>query len=112
MKNKVNLIEGDIFLQGLEKKLIEKKGKKKHETLKTKYEKELEIMSVLSNMRKARKLSQAKFGRILGVSQQRVSEIEGNSKSITLPVFLELIDALDIELDLVDKKNHTKICKV
>lgn len=109
---KKNLINGDDFLKELENKLIEKNGKEEHEKLKSKYEKELEIMTAISDTRKTRQLSQAKIGDMLGVSQQRISEIERNSKSLTLPKLLELMEVLDLEIEIIDKKNHEKICKV
>ncbi|MGM0380264.1 MAG: helix-turn-helix domain-containing protein [Bacillota bacterium] len=109
---KKNVLSGNDFLEELENKLIEENGEKEHQKLKSKYEKELEIITAINKTRKTRKLSQAKIGDMLGVSQQRISEIETNSRSLTLPKFLELMEALDLEIDIVDKKNHKKICKI
>lgn len=111
-KDTAKLIDGNSFIDNLEKKLILKNGKVEHEHLKTKYEKELELVSAISMTRKSKNISQKEIGSKLGVTQQRISQIERNSKSMTLPILIELIEALDLEVEIRDKETHKKICSI
>ena len=112
-KNKtIKLIDGNSFLDNLEQKLILENGKDEHEYLKSKYEKELELISVISETRKSKKISQKDMGTILGVTQQRISQIERNSKSMTLPILIDLMSALNLEVEIRDKETHKKICSI
>jgi len=108
----VKLIDGNSFLDNLEKRLILKNGKEEHEHLKSKYEKELELISAISDTRKSKNISQEDIGSKLGVTQQRISQIENNSKSITLPILIDLVEALDLEVEIRDKHTHKKICSI
>lgn len=111
-EKKIKLIDGNSFIDSIEEKLILKNGKKEHEHLKSKYEKELKLVSAISMTRKSKNISQKEIGSKLGVTQQRISQIEKNTKSITLPILIDLIEALDLEVEIKDKKTHEKICSI
>ncbi|MEA1974436.1 MAG: helix-turn-helix transcriptional regulator [Bacillota bacterium] len=111
-ENIVKLIDSNSFIDNLEKRLILKNGKKEHEHLKSKYEKELELISAISMTRKSKNISQKEIGSKLGVTQQRISQIERNSKSMTLPILIDFIEALDLEVEIKDKNTHKKICRI
>lgn len=106
------LIDGNSFIDNLEKRLVLKNGKKEHEQLKSKYKKELELVSAISMTRKSKNISQKEIGTKLGVTQQRISQIERNSKSMTLPILIDLLEALDLEVEIRDKQTHKKICSI
>jgi hypothetical protein len=57
-ESSIKLIDGNSFINDLEKRLILKIGEKEHENLKSKHEKELELVSAISMTRTSKKLSE------------------------------------------------------
>lgn len=62
----------------------------------------LQLSSHLRALRKARGLSQAALGRMLGVGQTRVARIEADPTSISVAQLIELLAALRVRLVLRD----------
>lgn len=60
----------------------------------------LQLSSHLRALRKARGLSQAALGHILGVGQTRVARIEGDPTAISVDQLLQLFAALNVHLVL------------
>src|SRR4051812_21932797 len=58
----------------------------------------LQLSSHLRALRKARGLSQAALGRILGVGQTRVARIEGDPTAVSVDQLLEVLAALNVRL--------------
>lgn len=54
----------------------------------------------LRSRRKHRGLSQSAFGEMIGVSRQRISEIEGGRYFGRLTTYLRVVDALGLKLTL------------
>lgn len=62
----------------------------------------LQLSSHLRALRKARGLSQAALGRLLGVGQTRVARIEGDPTAISVEQLIEMLAALNVRLVLRD----------
>ena len=62
----------------------------------------LQLSSHLRALRKARGLSQAALGRLLGVGQTRVARIEGDPTAISVEQLIEVLAALNVRLVLRD----------
>lgn len=62
----------------------------------------LQLSSHLRALRKARGLSQAELGLMLGVGQTRVARIEGSPTAISVEQLLEILSALGVQLVLRD----------
>lgn len=62
----------------------------------------MQLASHLRALRKARGLSQAALGRILGVGQTRVARIEGDPMAISVEQLIEVLAALNVRLVLRD----------
>ena len=58
---------------------------------------------LLQHLRKRQGLSQAALGRKLGLSQERISRIEGAPEKVTLDQLLTLLIALDAELQVAPR---------
>lgn len=56
----------------------------------------------LRALRKKRNLTQAQLGKLLGVSQSRIAEIEANPGAVTLDKLVQVLSLLDANLALVD----------
>ncbi|RZJ04456.1 MAG: helix-turn-helix domain-containing protein [Rubrivivax sp.] len=57
----------------------------------------------LRSLRRARGLSQARLGELLGLSQSRVARIENSPGQISVDALLQVLAALDAQLLLRDK---------
>lgn len=57
-ENTIKLIDGNSFINNLEKRLTFKNGEKEHENLKSKHEKELELISAISMTRKSKDITE------------------------------------------------------
>jgi transcriptional regulator with XRE-family HTH domain len=66
----------------------------------------------LRNLRVKKDLSQTEFSKKIGHAQVKVSLIESNQRSITLPILISISDYLNLSLDetfnLLTKKNKGK----
>ncbi len=62
----------------------------------------LQLATHLRALRKARGLSQAALGRLLGVGQTRVARIEGDPTAISVEQLIEVLAALNVRLVLRD----------
>ena len=62
----------------------------------------LQLSSHLRALRKARGLSQAALGEVLGVGQTRVARIEGNPTAISVEQLIEVLGALGVQMVLRD----------
>jgi HTH-type transcriptional regulator/antitoxin HipB len=62
----------------------------------------LQLASHLRALRKARGLSQAALGHLLGVGQARVARIEGDPTAISVEQLIEVLAALNVRLVLRD----------
>jgi HTH-type transcriptional regulator/antitoxin HipB len=62
----------------------------------------LQLSSHLRALRKARGLSQAALGRLLGVGQTRVARIEGDPTAVSVAQLIEVLAALNVRLVLHD----------
>ncbi len=62
----------------------------------------LQLSSHLRALRKARGLSQAALGNMLGVGQTRVARIEGEPTAISVEQLIDVLAALNVRLVLRD----------
>jgi HTH-type transcriptional regulator/antitoxin HipB len=63
-----------------------------------------QVARILTARRRALKLSQKALAAKLGISQNRLSEIEANPGRLTLQRLLDIANVLDLELVLQDRK--------
>lgn len=59
--------------------------------------------AVLRARRSSRKISQKKLGEMTGTAQSTISDIENGVVSVSLDVYLRLLEALDAELSAADR---------
>lgn len=59
--------------------------------------------SVLRARRAARQISQKELGQLTGTAQSTISDIENGVVSVSLDVYLRLLEALDAELSATDR---------
>lgn len=64
----------------------------------------LEIIEEIKNARKAKGLSQTRFGELIGVPQSHISKIEKGGVDIKLSSLIQIARALDLEVKLVPKR--------
>lgn len=63
------------------------------------------IGTTIKNLRKEKKLTQELLANKIGITRQTLSKLEkGNIDKISLQVFIKLLDALDYELEIEQKK--------
>lgn len=60
----------------------------------------------IKSLRKARSLTQASLGELIGVKQVRVADIENNPGAVSLDQLLQVLHALDTRLLLADTKTY------
>lgn len=65
-----------------------------------------QLGQVLASRRRALKLSQQAVANKLGISQNRLSELEENPDRLTLDRLLALANVLGLELSIHDKANR------
>lgn len=58
----------------------------------------------LRALRKAKGLTQAQLGKLLGVGQVRIAEIEKNPSAVSVAQLFKLLAALDVHLVLRDSR--------
>jgi len=64
-----------------------------------------EIAEKIKNIRKEKKLSQSALAEKVGVSRQTLSKLEnGEIGKISLQVFMKILDALEQEMHIEEKK--------
>jgi transcriptional regulator with XRE-family HTH domain len=59
--------------------------------------------AVLKSRRAARKISQKQLGEMTGTAQSTISDIENGVVSVSLDVYLRLLEALGAELSATDR---------
>ncbi len=63
------------------------------------------IGTTIKKLRKEKKLTQELLANKIGITRQTLSKLEkGNIDKISLQVFIKLLDALDYELEIEQKK--------
>jgi len=67
-----------------------------------------QIARILTARRRALKLSQKALAAKLGISQNRLSEIEANPARLPLERLLEIANILGLELVIQDRKTATR----
>lgn len=60
----------------------------------------------LRSLRKARGLTQARLAALLGVTQSRVAQIEGNPGTVSVDQLFKTLSALQVQLVLRDKDSR------
>jgi len=60
----------------------------------------------LKSLRKARGLTQAALGELVGVKQVRIADIEKEPGTVSLAQLMQVLHALDARLQLVDTKRY------
>jgi HTH-type transcriptional regulator / antitoxin HipB len=65
-----------------------------------------QLKSHLKSLRKARGLTQLQLGRLLGLGQVRVAEIEANPAAISVDQLFKLLSALNVGVVLRDNAIH------
>lgn len=66
---------------------------------------EEEILSVLSERRKALGLSQKALGEKVSLKQSAIARIENGAHSLQLDTLIKLVDALDMKLDVKPRED-------
>ena len=61
----------------------------------------------LRSLRKAKGLTQAQLGKLIGVGQVRVAEIEKDPSAISVDQFIKILNALDVRLTLQTTEKDT-----
>lgn len=64
----------------------------------------MRILINLSHWRKKRNLTQKQLSILVGISEVYIQKIETGKKVPSLSVFYKILDALDLEIHLRDKK--------
>ena len=59
--------------------------------------------AVLRGLRTAQKISQSQLGEMTGTAQSTISDIENGVVSVSLDVYLRLLEALGAELSATDR---------
>lgn len=67
-----------------------------------------QIGATLQSRRKALDLSQTQVAERLGLSQNRLSELESRPETLTVEQLLALANVLGLELTLVERSGNTK----
>jgi HTH-type transcriptional regulator / antitoxin HipB len=67
-----------------------------------------QLKSHLKSLRKARGLTQLQLGRLLGLGQVRVAEIEANPAAISVDQLFKLLSVLDVSVVLRDNATHNE----
>ena len=67
-----------------------------------------QLGQILIGRRRAAKLSQAALAAKLGISQNRLSEIETDSGKLTVERLLELANLLGLELTVQDRESNSR----
>jgi len=67
-----------------------------------------QLKTMLRSLRRAQGLSQSKFGRRVGLSQERISAIENHPERVTTDQLLTLLMALDMELVIRPRSPEAK----
>ena len=63
------------------------------------------IGNTIKELRKAKKLTQEQVAKRCGITRQTLSKLEkGEIDKVSLQVFVRLLEALDHELEIVEKK--------
>ena len=63
------------------------------------------IGSTIKELRKAKKLTQEQVAKSCGITRQTLSKLEkGEIDKISIQVFVRLLDTLNYELEIVEKK--------
>ncbi len=68
-----------------------------------------QIGATIANRRKALKLSQTDVARRLGLSQNRLSELEARPQSLTVEQLLALLNVLGLELAIATTSRKLKV---
>lgn len=59
--------------------------------------------SILRSRRKARRMTQKQLSEATGTAQSSISDVEAGVVSVSLDVYLRLLEALDAELHVTDR---------
>lgn len=70
-----------------------------------------QLTHALRSARKARGLSQADAGKLVGLLPKTISALENRPSSATVDSFLKLLSALDLELILQSKRSSSSMTK-
>ncbi|WP_140846742.1 helix-turn-helix transcriptional regulator [Paracoccus sp. FO-3] len=65
--------------------------------------------SALRTRRKSRNLTQKQLSELTGTAQSTISDIETGIVSVSLDVYLRLLEALGAELQVTDRRNDTDL---
>lgn len=71
--------------------------------------KEYELKKELIKRRKDQNITQSAIARKTGLKQQEISRVETESNSPTLRTFLKYLDAMNLELKIVEKPKNDKV---
>ena len=66
---------------------------------------EFEILAKLTRLRNEKGLTQKELAEKMGKQQQTISKIEKREKSPTLTTLCNLANALDVDIELIPRKN-------
>jgi transcriptional regulator with XRE-family HTH domain len=82
----------------------------KNSPLSSERQKEIRLLMKLVNYRKEHNVSQEALAAKLGMNQSQLIKIEIGEKIPKLGTILQIADGLDLELALISKDTHEKIC--
>ena len=63
-----------------------------------------ELGPLLKRLRKAKKMSQTDLGRLIGLSQERISAIENHPEKVTMDNLFTLLMALNVHFNVVEQE--------
>jgi len=64
-----------------------------------------EMGETIKSLRKEKKLTQTKLAQKVGITRQTLSKLEkGEIDKVSLQVFIRILDAIDYELEISEKK--------
>lgn len=72
---------------------------------------ELELMAAIAKVRKQKNLTQEQLAKKANVTQAQIARVENLSYSPSLDTLTKILDSLDLDLGLVDRKTG-KLVKV
>lgn len=68
-----------------------------------------QLVPQLRSMRRVEGLSQASLGQLLGLSQSRISSIEGNPGAVSVRQLMEVLEVLGMEMVLRPKSSRGEV---
>ena len=94
------------IIPGTKKKFIEKHGNELYDTLSNVVSKEFELIECIIARRQELNITQSDLAKTIRTTQAQISRYESMERSPTLLVLLKILNALDLNINLLDKQGN------